>query len=121
MFHATNENPYSPPSSDRQRSDLRKSTIAPHHRPNPVRYVLNTILLIPVAWSVFSLFVTWTHIKGGDNLKSAPVLTISQRCERSFVPGAVLVTSVMAMASILCLLPDSKAGETLDCGIKDCR
>lgn len=81
------------------------------YKPNRIRYAINTLLLIPITFCAISLFTTWTHAKGGDNLKSAPVLTASQRFDRSILPGAILIGCVAGMTGLLWLLPDKEQPE----------
>lgn len=99
-------NPYSPPTSTASHISEGETTDSPRRRANRIRYVLNSILLFPIAWAGLTLFITWAHLKGGDELNSAPVLTLSERWDRSLVPGTVLVVCFATMAGMLWWLPD---------------
>ncbi|NND96290.1 MAG: hypothetical protein HKN47_03045 [Pirellulaceae bacterium] len=82
-------NPYRPPDEDSDEAEHAKLTdsATPNSRVTGVIYgIMCFLLLFAAAWPSLSLMQTWLHPKGGNNLKSAPELTVAQRISRSPLP-----------------------------------
>ncbi len=101
-------NPYQPTNAaQKENARVRLAHRRSRRRDQIVFGCVSAVFLMPATLLCLSLLVIWTHPKGGDNLKSAPVLTVSQRIDRSLLPGALFTGCIVALAAIYRNRPDT--------------